>query len=121
MPTAWLEGRGTVNGRGDYGYRLIANDSTSKDGVGGLRFVIWDRVARDRLRQPAGTIPFGDQRALLASVGGGSIEIQAQNARPPPDASTEYRRAGTGPHMHRARAYPRTSPRNSSASTCRAS
>jgi hypothetical protein len=26
------------------------------------------------------TIPFGDQRALLASVGGGSIQIHAQRA-----------------------------------------
>jgi hypothetical protein len=60
---AWLEGRGTVNGRGDYGYMLIVYDN-----------------------QP--TIPFGDQRALLASVGGGSIEIQAQRVATA-DASTE--------------------------------
>jgi hypothetical protein len=75
---AWLEGRGMVNGRGDYGYMLIANDSTSKDGVGGLRFVIWDRVSHAIVYDNQPAIPFGDQRALLASVGGGSIQIQAE-------------------------------------------
>jgi hypothetical protein len=85
---AWLVGRGTVNGHGDYGYRLIANDSTSKDGVAGLRFVIWDRASHAIVYDNQPTIPFGDQRALLASVGGGSIDIQAHSAHNA-NASTE--------------------------------
>ncbi len=85
---AWLVGRGTVNGRGDYGYRLIANDSTSKDGVAGLRFVVWDRASHAIVYDNQPTIPFGDQRALLASVGGGSIDIQTRSAAIA-DASTE--------------------------------
>lgn len=86
--TAWLEGRGTVNGRGDYGYTLIANDSASKDGAGGLRLMIWDRASHSVVYDNQPTMPFGDQRALLASVGGGSIEIQAQRAATAADAST---------------------------------
>jgi hypothetical protein len=86
--TAWLEGRGTVNGRGDYGYMLTANDSRSKDGAGGLRFIIWDRVSLTIVYDNQPTIPFAHQRALLASVRGGSIEIQAHRAASA-DASTQ--------------------------------
>ena len=71
--TAHLQGSGTLNGTGDYGFSIAANDGSAADAI---RIRIWNRVTGDLVYDNKFDAP-ADSEALTP-LGGGSIQIHSR-------------------------------------------
>jgi PKD repeat protein len=67
---AQLQGRGTVNGAGDYAFSVIASDGSPGDAV---RIRIWQRVTGMVVYDSRPAEPFNAE--ALTTLGGGSIQL----------------------------------------------
>ncbi|HEX7186033.1 MAG TPA: ELWxxDGT repeat protein [Thermoanaerobaculia bacterium] len=75
--TAWIEGEGTVNGRGSYLFRIAVTDGQAPGGGGTDRFRVrvWDPGTGATLFDSEPGAP--DSSPPTTALGGGSIKIQA--------------------------------------------
>ena len=71
--SAQLQGRGTVNGSGDYAFAVIALDGQSS---GAVRVRIWDRVSGTVLYDSRPGAPLDVSE--VSPLGGGSIQLHAR-------------------------------------------
>jgi len=71
--SAQLQGRGTVNGRGDYAFSVVAMDGQS---TGAVRIRIWHRTSGTLLYDSRPGAPL-DETGVTA-LGGGSIQLHAR-------------------------------------------
>ena len=71
--SAQLQGRGTVNGRGDYAFSVVAIDGQS---TGAVRIRIWHRTSGTLLYDSRPGAPL-DETGVTA-LGGGSIQLHAR-------------------------------------------
>lgn len=68
--TAHLQGRGTVNGSGDYAFAVVAVDGASADAI---RIRIWNRVTGDVVYDNGAGAPL--DASVTTTLGGGSIQL----------------------------------------------
>ena len=72
--SAQLQGRGTVNGSGDYAFSVIALDGQSTDGA--IRIRIWHRVSGTVVYDSRTGAPLDESG--VSRLGGGSIQLHAR-------------------------------------------
>ena len=72
--SAQLQGRGVVNGGGDYAFAIIAVDGQSTDGA--VRIRIWHRVSGTVVYDSRPGAPFDESG--VTRLGGGSIQLHAR-------------------------------------------
>jgi len=72
--SAQIQGRGTVNGAGDYAFAVIALDGQSTNGA--VRIRIWHRVSGTVVYDSRPGAPFDESG--VTTLGGGSIQLHAR-------------------------------------------